>query len=112
MRIGATVWEDPRIMCAGAPRPALAVEGILQIECALRDERGETARDQKDIAVEVEDGELLGIENGDLDDNTRYTTPQRRTFDGRLIVFVRPGERTVVRLRAEGLPDVRVECGK
>jgi len=52
---------------------------------------------------------VLGVENGDLGDNTPYTSRQRRTFEGRLIVFVRAEEMAKVHIRAAGLPDVLVQ---
>ena len=57
----------------------------------------------------VDGGVLLGLENGDLRDNTSYTAPRRRTLDGRLIVFVQPGASTTLTLSSLGLPDVRLE---
>ncbi len=54
------------------------------------------------MTAEVDDGELLGLENGDLGDNTPYTANRRRTLDGRLIVFVRPGAKATVRLSSPG----------
>jgi hypothetical protein len=109
-RIAAAVWSVPAPIadrCVGA---GLAPDGVVQIECALLDEHGEVAVGELIVTAEVEDGELLGLENGDLSDNSPYRENRRRTFDGRLIVFVRPGEKATVQLSAPGLPDVRMEC--
>ena len=110
VRIDAAVWSAPEGVvdrCAGA---GLAADGVVQIECTLLDEHGEVARDDRVVTAEVDGGELLGLENGDLGDNTPYTANRRRTLDGRLIVFVRPGAKATVRLSSPGLPDVRMEC--
>ena len=107
-RLDAAVWQAPAEAveaCAGA---GLDMGGVLQIECTLRDAADNIARDERLVSVTLEGGTLLGIENGDLSDNTPYTAPQRRTLDGRLIVFVRPDGPINVRLTAEGLPEVRL----
>ncbi len=109
-RIHAVVWSPPEGVadrCAGA---GLAADGVVQIECALLDENGEVARDERVVTAEVHGGELLGLENGDLGDDTAYTADRRRTVAGRVMVFVRPGAKATVVLRSPGLPDVRMEC--
>ena len=83
----------------------------MQIECTLRDEHGGIAHDDRIITAEVVNGQLLGLENGDLSDNTPYTARARRTLDGRLIVFVRADGQATVRLSAHGLPAVEIEFG-
>ena len=94
MRIDATVWDAPEDAAAiGAPARASAADGVVQIECTLLDEHGDVARGERVVTAEVDGGELLGLENGDLRDNTPYTASRRRTLDGRVIVFVRRGER-------------------
>lgn len=111
VRIEAAAWQAPEEalpMCAEA---GIAADPVLQIECILRDARGEVARDELVVSAEVAGGDLLGLENGDLSDNTPYGTTARCTLDGRLIVFVRPGAGTTVRLSAPGLPEAIVECG-
>jgi hypothetical protein len=62
------------------------------------------------VTAEVLGGQLLGLENGDLGDNTPYSSYTRSTLAGRLIAFVRPGAATSVVLSSPGLPDVRLEC--
>ena len=62
------------------------------------------------MTAKVHDGELLGLENGDLGDNTPYSSNARSTLAGRLVVFVRPGAAGTVVLSSPGLPDVRLEC--
>lgn len=108
-RLEATVWQAPADAvdrCAAAGLPAARV---VQIECTLRDDQGAEARGDLLVEALVEGGELLGLENGDLADVTAYALPQRRTLDGRLIVFVRCDGPASVRFRAEGLEDALVE---
>ena len=88
----------------------IPADEVFQIECVLRDERGDIARGDTIVTAEVRDGELLGLENGDLSDHTAYTAPRRRTLDGRLILFVRSRGTATVLLSSPGLPDVRMEC--
>ncbi len=110
VRIDAAMWNPPEGVVEGCASAGLAVDGVVQIECALLDEHGEVAHDERVVTAEVDGGELLGLENGDLSDNTPYTANRRRTLDGRVIVFVRPGAKATVLLSSPGLPDVRLEC--
>lgn len=110
VRIDAVVWRAPEGVADRCNGAGLAADGVVQIECALLDENGDIARDDRVVTAEVDGGELLGLENGDLADDTPYTTNERRTLDGRLIVYVRPGTKATVLLSAPGLPDVRMEC--
>jgi len=109
--IDASVWEAPAHLPGVLAQAGLPADGTVQIECILRDAKGEIARNELMVSAEVEGGALLGIENGDLSDNTAYALPRRSTHEGRVIVFVRPGGPTRVRLSAPGLPEVHVECG-
>lgn len=46
--------------------------------------------DEQNIRVQITGaGELAGIENGDLSDVTPYSAPERKTKDGKLMVYVR-----------------------
>ena len=89
----------------------LAAASVLQIECTLRDAAGAVAGNDLTVTADVTGGKLLGLENGDLSDNTAYSASHRRTHDGRVIVFVRADGPATVRLSAPGLPEVTVECG-
>jgi hypothetical protein len=109
VRIDAAVWQAPADALSRCTAAGLAVEGVIQIECTLRDARGEVARDERVVTAEVDGGALLGLENGDLSGNTAYAAEGRRTFDGRLVVFVRPTGPATVRLSVPGLPDVQVD---
>jgi beta-galactosidase len=111
VRIDASIWRAPEDAAQQCDSASLKADGVVQIECRLRDERGEIAADEKVVTAVVEGGELLGLENGDLSDNTPYAANGRSTLEGRLIVFVRTSGPAIVRLSAPGLPDARVDCG-
>ncbi len=111
-RLDAAIWHPPPQAAGRCADAGLELGGIVQIECALRDAHGEAAAEETTITADVDRGELLGLESGDLGDNTPYAAPSRRTLDGRLVVFVRPhGKTTTVRLRAPDLADVEIRCG-
>ena len=68
-------------------------EDIAQIEIRIVDGAGNfvpTASDMVQVKVEGA-GTLLGIESGDLADNTAYTAPERRAYRGNLLVIVKAG---------------------
>lgn len=111
VRLEAEVWQTPAEVKARLDATGLLDGGVVQIECTLRDGNGERARNDLLVSAEVEGGELLGIESGDLADNTPYTEPRRKTLDGRVIVFVRADGPARVRLSADGLAEAEVECG-
>jgi beta-galactosidase/beta-glucuronidase len=111
VRLDAAVWQPPEGVLAQLESAGLPPERVVQVECTLRDAQGETARDERLVSVSVDAGEVLGLENGDLSDNTPYAARQRRTFEGRLVVFVRADGPARLRITAPGLPEVTVECG-
>ncbi|HEY9324207.1 MAG TPA: glycoside hydrolase family 2 TIM barrel-domain containing protein [Agromyces sp.] len=115
-RIDAVVWRAPEAASARCDAAAIDRGDVIQIECTLLDDSGAVAGSDAVVSVEVDGGELRGIENGDLADNAPYSSTSRRTLDGRLIVFVRTPpssdetrQSTTVTLTATGLPVVRVE---
>ncbi len=80
-----THWVSPRsasAVCAGT---------IEQLELWLQDAEGRlSAHKALPVTVTVSgDGVLLGLENGNLADNTSYTETFRDTYEGRLLAFVR-----------------------
>ena len=109
VRLDAAAWSAPDGVADRCLDAGLAADGVVQIECALLDSAGDLARGERTVTVEVEGGELLGLENGDLTDSTPYAANGRSTLHGRLIVFVRPGAQATVVLSSSGLPDVRLE---
>jgi hypothetical protein len=66
-------------------------EDIAQIEVSVLDDAGNPVSDSSDmIEVHLQGPiELLGIENGDLSDNTDYAAPCRRASQGHAVVYVR-----------------------
>ena len=46
------------------------------------------------LHVHVDNGTLLGIENGDLADVTEYTANYRRAYRGQLMIYVAGNENT------------------
>lgn len=78
---------------------------ICQVEVTMLDQAGNRVEsDSSLLRVAVENGTLLGIENGDLSDVTDYAFPASRAYHGRLIVYVKPaqnGEKTVLRVTDE-----------
>ena len=108
--IDAVAWQAPVDAARRCSDAGLPIGSVVQIECTLRDEHGRLSHDDLIITAEVVGGELLGLENGDLSDNTPYTARARRTLDGRLVVFVRTAGPATVRLSAQGLPAVEIEC--
>src|SRR5690606_22631894 len=110
VRIAASQWRAPQDAARRVAAAGLLDVGVAQVECALLDAHGQRAGDEALVSVEVEGGELLGIENGDLADTTPYTETSRSTHDGRLVVYVRCDGPAQVRLSAPGLPPATVEC--
>ncbi|MDR1599545.1 MAG: beta galactosidase jelly roll domain-containing protein [Oscillospiraceae bacterium] len=103
----AALWStDPP---KPAPRPDTPItaatwsntDAVQQIEVTL-------AADAM-VSVSVSGGELLGLDSGDLSDNTPYTLHRRRSFEGRLVVYVIPvEEKASVLIRADGAGEVVV----
>jgi beta-galactosidase/beta-glucuronidase len=112
VRLDATIWQAPADLRSRLADAGLADEGVVQVECTLRDGNGERADNELVVTAAVEGGDLLGLESGDLGDNTPYTEPHRGTFGGRLIVFVRANGPATLRLTAPGLPEVRLDLGQ
>jgi beta-galactosidase len=109
--IAAAVWKPRADVADACRRAGIDLDGVVQIECVLRDATGGVACDDRVIEVAVEGGELLGIENGDLADDTPYDSAARRTLDGRLVVFVRARQGASVRLSSPGLDGALVVQG-
>lgn len=112
VRIEAATWQAPTDAQGKYDAAGLASEGVIQIECTLRDAQGEVARNELIVSAEVEGGTLLFLENGDLSDNTPYAARYRSTFEGRVIVFVRADGPARLRLSAAGLPDAMLSLNQ
>jgi beta-galactosidase len=108
VRIEAAVWRAPAEAARRCAAAGLADAGIIQVECTLRDAAGEVARNDLGVSAEATGAALLLVESGNLGDSTAYTSHERQSFEGRLVVFVRADGPVTVRLRAAGLPEVEV----
>ena len=81
---------------------------VSQIELSLRDAAGNlVAMKENDCAVfvEVSNGKLLGIDNGNQSDNTPFTSRCRNFYKGRMVVYVRPD---VAKCCVTFVPDVKL----
>ena len=90
----------------------ISAPSIHQLEVSMLDNKGcPVCFDSSLLTVTVENGTLLGLENGDLADVTDYTSSSRRAYKGRLLIYVRPEipvsgtmtVPTVVKVSAEGM---------
>jgi hypothetical protein len=85
---------------------------IAQIEGELLDEKDRLCTSGNLMVYVSLDGpgRLLGIENGDLSDCAEYNIPRRRTYRGRIIIYVLipagPKGETILSVSSEGLPPV------
>ena len=80
---------------------------IKQIEVTVTDALGNhVTNDSTMLLVEVINGTLIGLENGDLTDCTDYSLPMRRAFEGHLLIycFTKEGATTKVKVSGNGLP--------
>jgi beta-galactosidase len=118
---GAAVAEQvvrttgaPFRLAAACDRELLTVNGIAHIEIEALDAGG-LAVPTADILVRVRvEGcaALLGMDNGNLQDHTLYSNPERRLFAGRLLCVIRgiagAGDVARVILSAEGMEELVV----
>lgn len=66
-------------------------ESVAQIEVTALDVNGiPVSWEERNLQVEIEgEGTLLGVDNGNLSDNTPYFEPVRDTYHGKLMIYVR-----------------------
>lgn len=86
------VWKEEDLLTGLSWEESSAKTGYLyQILIQLVDQKGNRVRqDEREIRVQVQgDGELAGIDNGDLADVTYFGSAVRRTYQGNLAVYVR-----------------------
>ena len=82
-QIALECWED----FAWSPEES----PLYQIEATVQDSDGNPVlSDSTLLDVTVENGQLVGLENGDLGDVTDYSAPYRRVCHGKLLIYVRP----------------------
>lgn len=86
------VWKDEESQSASEEdESALLYAGrkLYQIEVTLQDCYGRRVySDSTPLHIAVENGRLLGIENGDLSDVTEYSASYRRAYRGQLLIYV------------------------
>ena len=80
---------------------------LYQIEVTMQDYNGQrVTADSTCLHVSVENGRLLGLENGDLADVTDYSAAWRRAYCGQLLIYVltyEGDEAPIVTVTAEGI---------
>lgn len=97
-KLACQIWRQPDILTGQSWEEASGELGYLyQLEIGLLDAQGNPVSwQERSVSVEVEgQGELAGLESGNLADTTPYRDNSRSTFHGRLLAFVRrkkPGE--------------------
>lgn len=88
---------------------------LKQIEVTITDSAGHiVTNDSSMLFVTVTgSGKLAGLENGDLSDNTEYSAPYRRAFEGRLLIYIMDDVRmneTIVTVHGNGLKSASITC--
>lgn len=89
-----------------------AADALVQIEVSLADRAGNTVLTEDRLISVAHDSNmiLVGIDNGDLVDNTDFLFKQRRTHQGKLIIYLRKksiGKGEVI-LSAQDLPNTSI----
>jgi beta-galactosidase len=102
------IWEIPEIYknVLHSVFPNIT-QDVIQIECSLLDRSGKLSDYSQKVAVSVQNGRLLGIENGKLDDVTDYTEPFRTSNHGKLVIYVQKNgdSETQVKVETDGIRD-------
>ncbi|ERL64284.1 glycoside hydrolase family 2 [Schleiferilactobacillus shenzhenensis] len=98
-QLQAHVWQDPTTATTQDT-------DVYQVEYTLADNASRATAANAVVRVAVHGGTLLGLENGNLADNTDYSADYRRTADGCLIAYVRSADpaHTTVTATTSGLP--------
>ena len=98
-----------------ADKPAIRADGrsVVQLEIAFLDADGRVVPDRDaPVRLTVENGELLGMDNGLSNDRSLYRSGERTTYRGLAFAVIRaPREKGCIRVKAEteGLEPVTVE---
>ena len=103
-----------------ADRNSVPADGrsVIQLDIALLDADGNLAvSDDREVAIQVEGGTLLGMDNGNPKDHTLYAAGHRRTFHGLAYAVIRKNRTDsalTVRVSASGLEEqvCRVTVGE
>lgn len=102
VKVSGSLWRGRDCLTGRAWEEASGEPGYLyQLELRLLDGQGRRVRwQEKVLAVKVEgDGQLAGLESGNLADVTPYGQDSRATFRGRLLAFVRRTGRGEIRIK-------------
>jgi hypothetical protein len=86
-------------------------EVLEQLEVRITDYAGHTiTNDSTLLSIEITDGKLLGIENGNLADCTEYSSTSRRAYEGRLLIYVMrfTDKSAVVKVKADNFKTVTI----
>lgn len=101
MQLNCIADEDP-----------LLQSRLFQVEVTMQDsENRRVYCDSTCLHVSVENGRLLGLENGDLADVTDYASACRRAYRGQLLIYVMSyenGEAPIVSITADGIYPGRI----
>ncbi len=115
----AAIWPDgmkmedvlatqagEKTLCLQAVEKSGIADGLcaIQVEVSLVDAEGRLVVDRdEEISFIAVNGNIMGIENGDIADLTPYASRSRKTRQGRLIVYLRTGrEPGMMNLTAHG----------
>jgi len=86
---------------------------LVQIEVTITDTKSQqVTNDNSLLHVEVTNGKLIGLENGDLADITEYTANYRRANEGKLLIYISKDKQfptTTVTVRGNGLRSQTIE---
>lgn len=77
---------------------------LVQYEITLLDSNGHRVYSAENLlTVSVENGILLGLENGNLSDYTDYTSSSRRAYRGELLIYALPYDDMKLTIKGQGL---------
>lgn len=109
-KIKAEFWDDEEISCLSGNFGVSLDKDVKQLEVYLLDQNDRQTLEERMIEVLGNNIELLGIENGNLSDVQSYRDNSRRTFEGKLIIFIRKtAKESEIVLRSKYLPDLHLD---
>lgn len=91
-KMDVTLWKGNDALTGLSWEESAAKTGYLyQLLVQLADEDGnKVTHDDREVKVQVQgDGQLAGIDNGDLSDVTPYASERRKTYKGDMAVYVK-----------------------
>lgn len=97
----ATIWRERDILTGASWEESSAATGYLyQILVRLIDKSGnKVTLDDKEIKVQIQgDGQLAGMDSGDLADVTPFSSDSRKTYKGDMTMYVRRTGREDIRV--------------